>query len=57
LKEAVKLGFSRAVLPESARGETVDGIAPFAIAALDRLVAEIASRSPRGLRAAGGDDG
>jgi DNA repair protein RadA/Sms len=57
LKEAVKLGFGRAVLPESARGEAADGVALNPIASLDRLVAEIASRSPRGLRAAGREDG
>ncbi|MEX0591530.1 MAG: DNA repair protein RadA, partial [Xanthobacteraceae bacterium] len=58
LKEAVKLGFTRAVLPEGARGEGVDGIALAPVAALDRLVADIAARSPRGLRAAAGrEDG
>ena len=58
LKEAVKLGFTRAVLPDGARGEAVDGIALSPVAALDRLVADIAARSPRGLRAAAGrDDG
>jgi DNA repair protein RadA/Sms len=58
LKEAVKLGFARAVLPEGARGETADGIALSPVAALDRLVADVAARSPRGLRAAAGrDDG
>ena len=54
LKEAVKLGFTRAVLPEGGRGEGVDGISPTPVAALDRLVADIAARSPRGLRAASG---
>jgi DNA repair protein RadA/Sms len=58
LKEAVKLGFTRAVLPDGARGESVDGVSLSPVAALDRLVAEIAARSPRGLRAAAGrDDG
>jgi DNA repair protein RadA/Sms len=58
LKEAVKLGFTRAVVPEGGRGDGVDGIAPTAVAALDRLVADIAAKSPRGLRAAtGSDDG
>lgn len=52
LKEAVKLGFTRAVLPEGGRSEGVDGIALAPVAALDRLVADIAARSPRGLRAA-----
>ena len=57
LKEAVKLGFTSAVLPEGGRGDGVDGIALSPVAALDRLVAEIAARSPRGLRAAGREDG
>jgi DNA repair protein RadA/Sms len=52
LKEAVKLGFTRAVLPEGGRGEGVEGISVQSVASLDRLVAEIAARSPRGLRAA-----
>lgn len=52
LKEAVKLGFTRAVLPEGGRSEGVDGIALAPVAALDQLVADIAARSPRGLRAA-----
>jgi DNA repair protein RadA/Sms len=56
LKEAVKLGFTRAVVPEGGRGDGVDGIAPTAVAALDRLVADIAAKSPRGLRAATGSD-
>jgi DNA repair protein RadA/Sms len=58
LKEAVKLGFTRAVLPDGGRGDGVDGIALTPVAALDRLVADIAAKSPRGLRAAtGSDDG
>jgi DNA repair protein RadA/Sms len=56
LKEAVKLGFTSAVLPEGARGEAVDGVTLSPIAALDRLVADVAARSPRGLRAAAGRD-
>jgi DNA repair protein RadA/Sms len=58
LKEAVKLGFTRAVLPEAGRSEGVEGIVLQTVGALDRLVAEIAARSPRGLRAAAGrEDG
>jgi DNA repair protein RadA/Sms len=58
LKEAVKLGFTRAVLPDGARGDSVEGVSLSPVAALDRLVAEIAARSPRGLRAAASrDDG
>ncbi len=54
LKEAVKLGFTRAVTPEGGRAEGVEGVSLHSVAALDRLVAEIAARSPRGLRAAAG---
>jgi DNA repair protein RadA/Sms len=54
LKEAVKLGFGRAVVPESGKGDAVNGISMTAVAALDRLVADIAARSPKGLRAAAG---
>jgi DNA repair protein RadA/Sms len=56
LKEAVKLGFARAVLPEGGRGEATEGIAVSPVAALDRLVADLAARAPRGLRAAAGRD-
>jgi DNA repair protein RadA/Sms len=56
LKEAVKLGFTRAVLPEGGRGDSVEAIALSPVGALDRLVADIAARSPRGLRAAAGRD-
>jgi DNA repair protein RadA/Sms len=52
LKEAVKLGFTSAVLPEGGRGEGIDGVSLSPVPALDRLVAEIAARSPRGLRTA-----
>src|ERR1700758_2782723 len=55
LKEAAKLGFSRAVLPESARGEISgdSGLALQTIGSLTTLVAEIAARgSPRGNRTA-----
>jgi DNA repair protein RadA/Sms len=51
LKEAAKLGFGRAVLPESARGEAGGdaGLALNSIGGLTSLVAEIAARgSPRG---------
>ncbi len=54
LKEALKLGFSRAVVPESGKAERVEGISMTTVAALDRLVADIAARSPKGLRAAAG---
>src|SRR5476649_941990 len=51
LKEAAKLGFGRAVLPESARGETGGdaGLVLNTVGGLTSLVADIAARgSPRG---------
>jgi DNA repair protein RadA/Sms len=50
LKEAAKLGFGRAVLPESARGDGGDvGLALNSVGGLTTLVAEIAARgTPRG---------
>jgi DNA repair protein RadA/Sms len=56
LKEAVNLGFTRAMLPEGGRGDATDGISITPIGALDRLVADIAASSKRGLRAAAGRD-
>jgi DNA repair protein RadA/Sms len=49
LKEAAKLGFQRAVLPESARGEAGGdaGLSLNAINSLTTLVAEIAARGSR----------
>jgi DNA repair protein RadA/Sms len=50
LKEAAKLGFGRAVLPESARGEVGSdgGLSLNSVGGLTSLVAEIAARgSPR----------
>jgi DNA repair protein RadA/Sms len=50
LKEAAKLGFGRAVLPESARGEGGGdaGLSLNAIGGLSTLVADIAARgTPR----------
>jgi DNA repair protein RadA/Sms len=49
LKEAAKLGFQRAVLPESARGEASGdaGLSLNAINSLTTLVAEIAARGSR----------
>jgi DNA repair protein RadA/Sms len=50
LKEAAKLGFGRAVLPESARAEVGDsGLSLNSVGGLTTLVAEIAARgTPRG---------
>jgi hypothetical protein len=53
LKEAAKLGFGRAVLPESARGEVGGdgGLALNSVGGLTSLVAEIAARgNPRNNR-------
>ena len=53
LKEAAKLGFGRAILPESARGEVGGdaGLSLNTVGGLTTLVAEIAARgSPRGSR-------
>jgi DNA repair protein RadA/Sms len=50
LKEAAKLGFGRAILPESARGEAGSdaGLSLNAIGGLSSLVADIAARgTPR----------
>jgi DNA repair protein RadA/Sms len=44
LKEAAKLGFSRAVVPEAARAEAAAGLEMIAIDALAGLVADIAGR-------------
>src|ERR1700716_1119407 len=55
LKEAAKLGFGRAVLPESARGEVGGdaGLSLNTVGGLTSLVADIAARgSPRGTREA-----
>lgn len=59
LKEALKLGFGRAILPESARGDGGgdSGLALNSVGNLTTLVAEIAARgTPRGGRAAPRDD-
>ena len=52
LKEAAKLGFGRAVLPESARAEVSEaGLSLHSVGGLTSLVAEIAARGvPRGNR-------
>jgi len=59
LKEAGKLGFTRAVLPELGRNEAAEGLKTNPVATLSALVAEIASRSPKAPRRAvsGGEDG
>ncbi len=47
LKEAAKLGFARAVVPEAARGETTDtGLKTITISSAASLVADIAALGP-----------
>jgi DNA repair protein RadA/Sms len=54
LKEAAKLGFARAFVPEAARGEAGDtAIAPTAVGPLMDIVAAIAPRGEWGRRRAG----
>jgi DNA repair protein RadA/Sms len=59
LKEAAKLGFTRAVVPEAARTEAGEpGLKVNDLASLSNLVAEIAARSTRGTgRKTRGQDG
>jgi DNA repair protein RadA/Sms len=52
LKEAGKLGFTRAVLPEQGRADAAEGLKINALTTLAALVAEIAARSPKGPRRA-----
>jgi DNA repair protein RadA/Sms len=57
LKEAQKLGFTKAVLPEAARGEGGDGLSLNSIGTLATLVAEIAqSGTPARKRVVGRQD-
>jgi len=51
LKEAKKLGFGRAVIPEAARAEGDAGLALESVAMLSSLVADIAARGTRPQRA------
>src|SRR5215468_2462069 len=59
LKEAKKLGFGRAVIPEAARAEGDSGLALEGVTGLAKLVADIAARGTRpqrGERRAVGED-
>jgi DNA repair protein RadA/Sms len=47
LKEAQKLGFTKAVVPDAARNEAPDGVSLSAIGSLSSLVAEIARDGAR----------
>jgi DNA repair protein RadA/Sms len=56
LKEAQKLGFARAVLPETSQGETSDpGLSLNAIGALVTLVSDIAARGEKPAKNRRGD--
>ena len=60
LKEAAKLGFARAVVPEAARAEAGEpGLTVTDVASLASLVADIAARGKRGqlARKTRGQDG
>ncbi|HMK70399.1 MAG TPA: DNA repair protein RadA [Xanthobacteraceae bacterium] len=57
LKEAQKLGFARAIVPEAARNEAPDGFALSTIATLANLVVDIAQDSAPALRRVGRQDG
>jgi len=50
LKEAKKLGFTRAIVPEAARGEVSDGLSLTPVAMLANLVADIAERGTKARR-------
>ncbi len=57
LKEAQKLGFARATVPEAARAEAPQGFTLFAIGTLTNLVAEIAQNGAPALRRVGRQEG
>jgi len=56
LKEAQKLGFTRAVVPEAARSEAVSGFSLMTVGALANLVADIARDGTPALRRVGRPD-
>ena len=56
LKEAQKLGFGRAIVPDAALAEAPQGFALSSIAALSELVADIASSGKAPLRRVGSED-
>jgi DNA repair protein RadA/Sms len=57
LKEAQKLGFGRAVVPESARSDAPDGFTVSPIGTLADLVADIARDGAPTLKRVAGQDG
>ena len=56
LKEAQKLGFTKAIVPESARNDAPDGFSLTAIGNLANLVADIARDGATPLRRVGRQD-
>ena len=57
LREAQKLGFTKAVIPEAARTETPDGFSVATIGTLANLVVDIAGDGKPPLRRVGRQDG
>jgi DNA repair protein RadA/Sms len=57
LKEAQKLGFTKAIVPEAANNENLDGVALSAVGTLANLVADIARNGTPPLRRVGGQEG
>ena len=56
LKEAAKLGFTRAIVPEAARGEAGEpGLKVSDVASLANLVADIAARGNQAGKSRGQD--
>jgi DNA repair protein RadA/Sms len=47
LKEAQKLGFARAIVPDALRGEPAEGLSLYPVATLASLVSEIAERGAK----------
>ena len=47
MKEAAKLGFARAVIPEAGRGDSSEGLSVRTVAALDALVADIGAAAQK----------
>ena len=59
LKEAGKLGFTRAVVPDNGRGTASEGLQVITVGSLASVVADLAARAPRPRRsvAGGAEDG
>jgi DNA repair protein RadA/Sms len=47
MKEAAKLGFARAVVPEAGRGDSAEGLSVRTVGALDALVADIGAAAQK----------